>query len=375
MAKFDFKIGARVRCNDGSCGKLVKVVVDPESGQVTELIVEKGHLLTTARIVPVALVEEAMEEETYLSAVSSQFEDLPEYQEEEISVPAPGWERAEQRRAEQTTYYASLHDLAFERAFVPTIRHRIQKGISPERSVVERGMPVNNLEKTIGQVDHVLVDRHSLEITHLVVDPGLLGHSLVMPIAMVQEIAEDELCVEATDQELGLLPRYTPRDEAEVLADLQRRLVSTSFDSGDVKATFNNGALRLTGVVPDVQAKRRAGVIARSLQGVIEVENDLVTDTSIVAHVIDALSTDPRTNVAIVGVLNERGVVTLKGQVDDPNTRDAAEEIARRQPGVADVLNELDVKMDDINEILRFRMMLLEQRKQGLRSGTGQIDD
>jgi osmotically-inducible protein OsmY len=100
-----------------------------------------------------------------------------------------------------------------------------------------------------------------------------------------------------------------------------------------------------------------------------------MTDTSIVTHVTAALSTDPRTDVAIVGVINERGVVTLKGQVDGPDTREAAERIARRQPGVLDVINDLEVKVDDITELLRFRMMRLEQEKHRPRRSNEPIDD
>lgn len=374
MAKFDFSIGSRVHCKDGSYGKLLKVVVDPDTETITDLVVQEGFLLTTDRIVPVDAVEKATEKEIHLSIVSDQLEQYPEYHEDEITVPMPGWARAEQRKAE-ATQHASLYGQTFERAFLPRVRHRIHNGISPERSMVERGMPVNNLEKTIGKVDHLLVDRESLEITHLVVDPGLLARSMVVPISMVKQIGEKGIYVEAADQELELLPRYTPRHEADVLADLQERLVATSFGFDDVKATFNNGVLQLRGVVPDVQAKRQAEAIARSLEGVIDVENALTTDASIVAHITAALSTDPRTDVAIVGVVNERGVVSLKGQVDDPNTREAAEKIARRQPGVADVINDLEVKIDDATELLRFRTMLLEQETRSPRRGLDRIDD
>lgn len=129
------------------------------------------------------------------------------------------------------------------------------------------------------------------------------------------------------------------------------------------------------GAVPDALAKRQAKAIARSLEGVIDVEDALTTDTSIVAHVTAALSTDHRTDVAIVGVLYERGVVTLKGQVGDPNTREAAEEITRRQPGVVDVINDLEVKIDDVTELLRFRTMLLVQGIGRPRTRPDRIDD
>jgi len=42
---------------------------------------------------------------------------------------------------------------------------------------------------------------------------------------------------------------------------------------GSCGKLLKNGVLRLMGVVPDVQVKRHAEAIARSLQGVIQVEN------------------------------------------------------------------------------------------------------
>ncbi len=38
-------IGATVRCRDGAAGQLKYVVIDPDDGEVTHLIVERGLLL------------------------------------------------------------------------------------------------------------------------------------------------------------------------------------------------------------------------------------------------------------------------------------------------------------------------------------------
>lgn len=58
----------------------------------------------------------------------------------------------------------------------------------------------------------------------------------------------------------------------------------------------------------------------------------------------NALLEDPRTTEAILDVANNRGVVTLTGTVDSEEIRQAAEEIARQQPGVLTVVNELKVE-------------------------------
>jgi hypothetical protein len=375
MAKLDFNIGSEVHCKDRSCGKLLKVVVDPDVEKITDLIVRDGLLLKTDRVVPAALVERATEEEIHLLINSDQLESYPQYREDEVEVPKPDWEREQVRRAEEAKRYSTIYGVAYREKLMPTVAYTIHTGVRSDRVVVERGVPVKSSQTTVGELDHILVDIVHLQVTHLIVNPGLFSHSLVMPVSMVDRVSEDGIYVQATEEELTLLPQYKPRDESEVLAELEERLDAAPVDSTGVSSTFVNGVLRLTGVVPDVAAKRQAEAIARSLEGVIDVENALTTDTSIVAHITASLTTDHRTDVAVVGVINERGVVTLKGQVDDPNTREAAEEIARRQPGVVDVINELEVEIDDVTELLRFRMMLREQGFGGPRTKPDRIDE
>ena len=60
-----------------------------------------------------------------------------------------------------------------------------------------------------------------------------------------------------------------------------------------------------------------------------------------------ALADDPRTDLAVIEVISERGIVTLKGKVDSTDVREAAEEITSGQPGVIKVINALEVEPDE----------------------------
>lgn len=57
----------------------------------------------------------------------------------------------------------------------------------------------------------------------------------------------------------------------------------------------------------------------------------------------DAFLKDPRTKGCIIDVGFNRGVVTLTGNVKTESARRAAEEIARSQPDVLQVVNELKI--------------------------------
>lgn len=67
-------------------------------------------------------------------------------------------------------------------------------------------------------------------------------------------------------------------------------------------------------------------------------------NTNVYERVSKALLDDPRTSEAVIDVVTQQGMVTLTGLVDSEEVRQAAEEIARNQPGVITVVNELKVE-------------------------------
>lgn len=353
MATFDFNIGAQVHCKDEHCGKLLKVVVDPHTQRVTDLIVERGFLLKTDRVLPVSAVERATDQDIHLYINSDELEDYPEYREVEFKKPAPGWEQTERYKPEHVRCWVGPYGLVGREPVVPMIRQQVHEGIPSNLEVIEQGTPVHNLQSTAGEVDHVLVNHESGEIGHLVVRKGIIPHYPIIPVSMVKEVSEEGITVIATDEEIKELPRYKPRAAADILAELQDRLETSPFDFSGVKTALEEGVVQLTGLVRDVAAKRHAEATARSIDGVIDIENALDTATAIVARVTAAFLDDPRTSMAVIEVISEQGVVILKGQVDSPKVREAAEEITAEQPGVISVVNALEVKPDEDTEFLK----------------------
>ena len=69
---------------------------------------------------------------------------------------------------------------------------------------------------------------------------------------------------------------------------------------------------------------------------------------TIAARVSAALAEDPRTALEPIDVSSSGATVTLIGQVRSGEVRAAAEQIARSVPGVAMVVNELEVRPYDL---------------------------
>jgi osmotically-inducible protein OsmY len=66
-------------------------------------------------------------------------------------------------------------------------------------------------------------------------------------------------------------------------------------------------------------------------------------ENSLQHQVESALLQDRLTEDGDIEVLDTNGIVTLRGVVRSREARDRAEDIARNNPGVISVINELDV--------------------------------
>jgi osmotically-inducible protein OsmY len=66
-----------------------------------------------------------------------------------------------------------------------------------------------------------------------------------------------------------------------------------------------------------------------------------------VQRVRTALQGDSRTRDAAIDVVDEGGTVTLTGTVLSDGVQHAAEEIAQKQKGVIQVINQVQVEPDD----------------------------
>lgn len=71
-------------------------------------------------------------------------------------------------------------------------------------------------------------------------------------------------------------------------------------------------------------------------------------ETAIVLELSVALLADPPTQLTVIGVDNEEGIVTLRGEVGTPEVRRMAGEIASSHPGVASAVNDLQISTSDV---------------------------
>ena len=352
---YDFKIGAEVRCQDGKCGELLKVVANPETGEITDLIVQKGLLLKEDRVIPMDKVLETSEDEIQLDIPADQLEDFKRYRKYAYRVLKPEQGEFSSFQKGQVMMhtplgapYGSLTGMV-----IPMFRHVVHEGIPEKETVVEQGTLVSNQDKQLGRVSHTLVDTETGRLQSLVVDRGMLEGAVIVSRDDVREINAEEITVNLSEEEFNEQPRFRPPSDSDLQSSLEKTLEEATQDFRRVQSAVRDGVVELSGVVSDIGGKRQVEASARGLPGVIEVENKLDTDTAITARVTAALADHPETELSDITVASERGIVTLNGRVDSGSIRQKAEKIASDQQGVIKVINKLVVEEDDKTAVLK----------------------
>lgn len=146
-------------------------------------------------------------------------------------------------------------------------------------------------------------------------------------------------------------------DDAALLTSVKSALVANKVtDAGEINVDVNRGTVKLAGFVDSEKEKTTAGEVARKVDGVQTVQNDItvhksnesageyIDDSLLTAKVKTALIESPDTKAHQINVETDHGVVQLSGFVDSAAAKAAATSVAKSVTGVKDVKNELSVK-------------------------------
>lgn len=129
-----------------------------------------------------------------------------------------------------------------------------------------------------------------------------------------------------------------------------------------IATDVENGRAYLRGEVRTGAERQLAGELAKNVDGIIEVQNDLVvrsaepatgdrlsrrvSDAALTAQVKSRLMLSNNTSGLAIDIHTENNVVTLDGVVGSDTERELAELIAGNTRGVSAVRNKLDVRPD-----------------------------
>jgi hyperosmotically inducible protein len=171
------------------------------------------------------------------------------------------------------------------------------------------------------------------------------------PVAIQAQTATEKAGMTTADKAMGATK------DSWITAKTKIALYADDRVSGtDVNVDTQNGMVSLRGKVASADQKRAAEEVAKTVEGVTSVRNDLQVVPSAERKAVNAedkdlknavqsrIKQDARLKASDIDVRVDAGVVTLTGDVKDLGARARASEVARSVPGVRSVKNELQEK-------------------------------
>jgi len=194
--KILFQKNAHVIAANGQLvGTLERVVLNPETKVVTDIVVRAGTLFNKeARVVPVELVAEAVEDQIVLSDRAGEIESFPPFEERHL-VDANGETDQPAKNVAPVVYgnpgFGPMVVAAPGEQFVTKIEQNIPEGTV----AMKEGASVITADgKHVGNVERVLADSSVDQITDLVISTGLFNREMrLIPIKWVMTVGEDKV--------------------------------------------------------------------------------------------------------------------------------------------------------------------------------------
>ena len=232
MEKLELREGAGVFTpGDEQVGNVNGFVLDPETNEVTHIVVQKGWLLPEDKVVPFEMIRSATEDKVILNEGVDNFEELPPFEQShyiqtrEADLP-PG---------ERRDYPATTTDTDVARAtpprpafgpgyygYPPTgyIGYPIgyygwppmvtQRNIPADTISLKEGTDVISSDgKHVGDIERLLVDSSSNQATHFVISQGIFFKDRkLVPAHWVRSVAEEKVNLVVAAELLEQLPTY-----------------------------------------------------------------------------------------------------------------------------------------------------------------------
>ena len=190
----DIPLNVQVHCEDGLCGHSTEVVFDPETNQITHLVVKETHMPHAERLVPISLVRDTTPHLILLGCNRARLAQLEPF----VAVEA---------QREEIPHY--IGDLGIP-VSVPETQWvtRKHKAIPWGELDVRRHARIEATDGHVGRLDGFLVEPETEHITHLVMREGQLWgeKDVTIPVSKIDRIEERVIHLKLDKRGIEALP-------------------------------------------------------------------------------------------------------------------------------------------------------------------------
>lgn len=201
----EIPIKAQVTCTDGLCGKLICILINPVTDQITHLVVKENEGAEREFMVPVDLIKSTSNQRIFLLCSKTGLEKLESFTKTEFveeTMPSVYASYSE-------PYGIGTHFLWPYVSPEKTLRIAVDQPQIPAGEIVmKRGAHVKALDGVIGQIDEFMVNPENDHITHLVMHRNhIWGHQeIAIPVSAIKEAYKDVVALNISKHEVKSLP-------------------------------------------------------------------------------------------------------------------------------------------------------------------------
>lgn len=194
-----FKHGAEVVSAGGrKVGSVDRVVLDPNTKEVSAIVVRKGVLFVDDKVVPVSLIGSATEDQVALNG--GDFDRLPNFMETEyIAIGVPPEEEANAALAAPLYWYPPIGSAMWGyppvSGYPPELAVAGHKQIPEGTVALHEGARVVSLDgRHVGDIERVITEAVTNRATHFVLTKGLFfPEKKLLPMAWVKSVDDEQV--------------------------------------------------------------------------------------------------------------------------------------------------------------------------------------
>jgi sporulation protein YlmC with PRC-barrel domain len=199
----EFTLGAGASCSDGSCGQVIRTILNPATRCVTHLVIEPRHHAAAGRLVPVELVEGGVGE-IRLRCSLAEFDMLEPA--EQIDL-AEGIDYGGYVAPEAVMGYGEVGGMGVGMGLGYPTPPVTSDNVPEGESEVVRHERIHAADGEIGRLKGFAVDPDDHRVTHVLVREGHLWgrKEVAIPVSAVSSL-DDGIWLNLTKKQVEELP-------------------------------------------------------------------------------------------------------------------------------------------------------------------------
>lgn len=195
----DLFLNVEVRCSNGPAGRSTHVIGNPINREITHLVVKSYLPPFHEYLVPVDQVEETANNQIKLKCTRDALNKMQPFEVEEY------------RQAEMPGYLCWTNAVPAVVVMTDEVETHVlvkRQNVPAVEIALQRGARVEATDGYVGQVDDLLIDSNSVQVTHLVLQEKHIfqKREITIPVSQIDHINENTIYLKLDRQSIEELP-------------------------------------------------------------------------------------------------------------------------------------------------------------------------